>query len=51
MDKYIIVERKIFEKKSAFEKRINDTYGKGYKAINLTNGPEGSYSVLMEKVS
>lgn len=50
MEKYIIIERKTFEKKSAFEKRINDTYRKGYRAINITNG-QGAYSVLMEKVS
>ena len=50
MDKYIILEKKMFEKSSAFEKRINEQNRKGYRAVNMALGQAG-YAVLMEKMS
>lgn len=50
MDKYIILEKKMFEKTVAFEKRINDVNRKGYRAVNMALSQAG-YAVLMEKMS
>lgn len=50
MEKYIILEKKMFEKTSAFEKRVNDQHRKGYRAVNMALGQAG-YAVLMEKAS
>tara|TARA_B100000745_G_scaffold292490_1_gene233410 strand:- start:466 stop:618 length:153 start_codon:yes stop_codon:yes gene_type:complete len=50
MDKYVILEKKLFEKTAAFEKRINEQYRKGYRAVNMALGQSG-YAVLLEKVS
>jgi hypothetical protein len=50
MDKYIILEKKMFEKTVSFEKRINDQQRKGYRAVNMALGQAG-YAVLMEKMS
>lgn len=50
MDKYVIIQKKAFEKNSSFEKRINEQARKGYRAINLTVYG-GVYAVLMEKMS
>ncbi len=50
MDKYVIIEKKVFEKTAAFEKRVNDQSRKGYKALNISVSQSGGYAVLMEKV-
>ncbi|MBO6517147.1 MAG: hypothetical protein JJ975_11410 [Bacteroidia bacterium] len=50
MDKYMILQRKAFEKTVAFEKRINEQARKGYRAVNLYVGQAG-WAVLMEKIS
>jgi len=50
MDRYVILEKKLFEKTPAFEKRVNDFHRKGFKAVNMALS-QGGYAVLMEKVS
>ncbi len=50
MDKYMILQRKAFEKAATFEKRLNEQARKGYRAVNLHTG-QGGWAVLMEKMS
>ncbi|MDB9882369.1 hypothetical protein N8368_04600 [Bacteroidia bacterium] len=48
MNKYIILEKGLFEKLVKFEERINSKYG--YEAISLSRTDSG-YAVLMKKAS
>jgi hypothetical protein len=50
MEKYIILEKKMFEKTATFEQRINDASRRGYRAINIAFG-QAVCAVLMEKMS
>ncbi len=49
MEKYIIIRAKAFQKIEHFDKRVNDMYRQGYRAIAISG--EAGTNVLMEKIA